>query len=421
MLQKLTDKEFNEFSSKHPCNTFFQTSYWGELKSNTGWVSHILGIKYKNKIKSATLLLSKKIPIFNKYIFYAPRGFLVDYNNNKDLKEFCDEITKYVKDNNGIFIKINPYVMYQERDVNGNVVKDGLNNKKVVKDLEKLGFKHNGFTIDYGKDLEPRWISVLDVKDKTSDELLKNMRPTTRWGINNSYKHGLKLVEIDESRLSEFKSLMEHTGERRGFIDRPLSYYKKMYQSFSKDNHIKVLLVELDTKDYLMNLKKQMEVLNKKIEQNNNRQDKKKAEKVLKEYLSQKEAITKKMKEMKEIQKNHGNTIVVAGGLFMIFGTQVISLFGASYREYMKFNGQFFLNFEMIKYAIQNGYEKYNFLGITGNFSEDSPMYGLFFFKQGFNSDVVELIGEFNKVTNKFYYNVYNAMYFVYRKLKRWM
>lgn len=421
MLQKLTTKEFNEFSSKHPCNTFFQTSYWGELKSGTGWISHIVGIKDKNKIKSATLLLAKKIPLFNKYIFYAPRGFLVDYNNKEDLKEFCDEITKYVKDNNGIFIKINPYVIYQERDVNGDIVKDGIDNKSVVQNLEKLGFKHNGFTIDYGKDLEPRWISVLDIKDKTPEELLKNMRPTTRWGINNSYKHGLKLVEVDETRLPEFKSLMEHTGERRGFIDRPLSYYEKMYQSFSKDNHIKILLVELNTKDYLKNLKIQMDELTKKIDQNNHRQDKKKAEKVLKEYLNQKEAITKKIKEIKEIRKNHGDTIVVAGGLFMIFGTQVISLFGASYREYMKFNGQFFLNFEMIKYAIENGYEKYNFLGITGDFSEKSPMYGLFFFKQGFNANVVELIGEFNKITNKLYYNVYNAMYFVYRKLKKWM
>ena len=103
----------------------------------------------------------------------------------------------------------------------------------------------------------------------------------------------------------------------------------------------------------------------------------------------------------------------------MTFGRQVISLFGASYREYMKFNGQYFLNFEMIKYAINNNYDRFNFFGITGEFNEESPMYGLFNFKRGFGAEVTELIGEFNIVTNKFYNKIYEIMFFCYRKLKR--
>ena len=47
------------------------------------------------------------------------------------------------------------------------------------------------------------------------------------------------------------------------------------------------------------------------------------------------------------ILKEKGKNIVVAGGLFMTFGKQVISLFGASYQEYMKFNAQYFLNFKI--------------------------------------------------------------------------
>ena len=103
----------------------------------------------------------------------------------------------------------------------------------------------------------------------------------------------------------------------------------------------------------------------------------------------------------------------------MLFGRQVVSLFGASYREFMKFNGQYFLNYEMIKYALNNGYEKFNFFGITGEFNEDSDMYGLFNFKRGFGAEVVELIGEFNLVTDKFFNVIYKIMYKVYRKTKR--
>ncbi len=419
MLEELTKEEFNEYASKHPLNMFFQSSYWGELKSITGWKHFMVGIKNDGKIEASTLILGKKIPIFNRYIYYAPRGFLIDYNNTELLKKFTLEVKKYLKKKKGIFIKINPYLIYQERDINGDIVENGIDNKNVVEELKKLGFIHTGFTINYGKDLEPRWISVLDLEGKTEEGLLKDMRSTTRWGINNSYKHGLKLVEIDKSRINEFKKLMEHTGERRGFIDRSEAYYEKMYDAFSKDDKIKIMLVELDIDEYLYNLNNQKQQNLLKQVEAKNKPDSAKAKRVLKELQSQFESLEKRISNLEKLQKEKGNKIVVAGGLFMTFGTQVVSLFGASYREYMKFNGQFFLNFKMIKYALNNGYKKYNFYGITGEFNEDSEMFGLFDFKRGFNAHVEELIGEFTLITNKFFYKVYNLMFEVYKKTKK--
>ena len=411
MLEKLGIEEFNEFSKNHEQGIFFQSSYWGELKKMNGWVPHIVGVKEGYNIKGATLLLAKKIPIFNKYMFYAPRGYLLNYKDDKFLADFTKKIVRYVKKNHGIFIKINPNISYQKRDSDGNIV-DENNNQKIIDNLIKLGYRRNGFTITYGTDLEPRWWSVLDLKNKNEEEILKNMRGTTRWGINNSYKHGLKLVEVNENRIAEFKKLMEHTSERRGFIDRPISYYKKMYECFSENNNIKILLVELNLDENLKSLNNQLVVTEDKL-------NKATKESVIKEYKSQIEAVNKKIEEVNEIKKAYGNNIVVAGGLFMLFGKQVVSLFGASYREFMKFNGQYFLNYEMIKYALNNGYEKFNFFGITGEFNEDSDMYGLFNFKRGFGAEVVELIGEFNLVTDRLFNLVYKIMYKVYRKMKR--
>ena len=147
MLEELTKEEFNEYASKHPLNMFFQSSYWGELKSITGWKHFMVGIKNDGKIEAATLILGKKIPIFNRYIYYAPRGFLIDYNNTELLKKFTLEVKKYLKKKKGIFIKINPYLIYQERDINGDIVENGIDNKNVVEELKKLGFIHTGFTI----------------------------------------------------------------------------------------------------------------------------------------------------------------------------------------------------------------------------------------------------------------------------------
>lgn len=419
MIEELTKEEFNEYAKKHPLNIFFQSSYWGELKSITGWNHFMVGMKKDGQLKAATLILGKKIPVFNRYIYYAPRGFLIDYNNSNLLKEFTLEIKKFIKKKKGIFIKINPSLIYQERDINGNIIEGGINNKQVVEELQKLGFIHTGFTTTYGKDLEPRWISVLDLEGKTEESLLKDMRSTTRWGINNSYKHGLKLVEIDKSRLNEFKKLMEHTGERRGFIDRSEAYYEKMYDVFSKDNNIKIMLVELNVDEYIYNLNNQKQQNLLKQVEAKNKPDSAKAKRVLKELQAQFESLEKRLETLEKLKEEKGTNIVIAGGLFMTFGTQVVSLFGASYKEYMKFNGQFFLNFKMIKYALNHGYKKYNFYGITGEFNEDSEMFGLFDFKRGFNAHVEELIGEFTMITNHFFYKVYNMMFEVYKKTKK--
>lgn len=419
MLEELSDQEFNQFSYAHPNNIFFQSSYWGELKESTGWKKHLVGRKENGKIISATLLLSKKIPVLNKNMFYAPRGFLLDYENLEEVEQFTKLVVHYIKKNKGIFFKINPNVIYQERDNNGNIVEDGYNHKELVEHLKKIGYQHTGFTIHYGKDLEPRWISVLNIEDKTEEEILNEMRSTTRADIQNSYKHGLELKEIGKERLEEFKKLMVHTGERRGFIDRPLSYYEKMYDVFHKDDNIKIMLVELNIPDYLKQLEDRQNEIIAKMEEVKDATGAK-GKRQYKEYSVQYTNTEKKLEELRKIQKEKGDYLVIAGGLFMTYGTQVLSLFGASYQEYMKFNGQYFLNYEMIKYAIQNGYKKYNFYGITGDFEESSPMYGLFDFKRGFHATVVELIGEFTYIVNKPYYFLYNRMFTIYKKLKKW-
>ena len=50
---------------------------------------------------------------------------------------------------------------------------------------------------------------------------------------------------------------MEHTAKRRGFIDRPMSYYENMVKLL--DGDIKILLCSLNTKEYLKKLAKEEE------------------------------------------------------------------------------------------------------------------------------------------------------------------
>ena len=59
-----------------------------------------------------------------------------------------------------------------------------------------------------------------------------------------------------------------------------------------------------------------------------------------------------------------------------------------------------------MKWAIINEYSRKDYLyahhnAITGNFNKGNPYYGLYEFKRGFNSKVVEYIGEFDMIVNK--------------------
>lgn len=104
----------------------------------------------------------------------------------------------------------------------------------------------------------------------------------------------------------------------------------------------------------------------------------------------------------------------------MIHGKEVLSLFGGAYSKYMELLSPYTTNYEMIKYAVENGYEKYNFYGIDGHYDDKkSELYGLYDFKRGFGGVVEEYIGEFNLVLSKPLYLAYEAALKVYKGLKK--
>ena len=120
-LVTLKKEEFKKFAENHPQASFYQTIEWGELKEENNWQMVLLGLKDNEEIKAGCLLLSKDTPI-KKKMFYSPRGFLIDYQDKELLKEFTEKIKDYVKKSKGIFIKIDPYLSYQQRDLEGNIV-----------------------------------------------------------------------------------------------------------------------------------------------------------------------------------------------------------------------------------------------------------------------------------------------------------
>ena len=244
-LVTLTKKEFKKFADKHSQITFYQTEEWANLKLTNGWKAHYVGLKDKNKIVAGALLLAKTLPIVRKKMFYSPRGFLIDYNNYELLEEFTKGIKKYAKEQGAIFVKIDPYVEYVEHDNNGDVVEGGYDNKQAVENLIKLGYKHFGFNLMQDT-LQPRWMHVIETEDRTLEDVMKDMESKTRQILRKNEKCGITTREITRDELPIFKDIMQHTSDRREFIDRPLSYYENMWDNLHDSGILRILIAEID-------------------------------------------------------------------------------------------------------------------------------------------------------------------------------
>jgi lipid II:glycine glycyltransferase (peptidoglycan interpeptide bridge formation enzyme) len=89
-----------------------------------------------------------------------------------------------------------------------------------------------------------------------------------------------------------------------------------------------------------------------------------------------------RIEHIKDLAKKHGDILTLGGILFLIYGNEVLSLVGGSYKELMEFQSAYNLHFEMMKYAIENPAELLT-MGVKGrqyfkeNYTIDKHLVGL--------------------------------------------
>ena len=387
-FQEITEKEYREFWETHPLKTFLSAPEISKLREKSNWETYYVGIKEDKKLIAATMLLSHKRH-FGKYEFYSPRGFLLDFKDDKVLSFFTEELKKYIKEKKGYILRIDPYVIYKERDIDGNIVEGGEDNSKVVEKLYELGYKKVPT-----KNMEQvGWMFSLGLEGKDEEQIMKEMKPNTRNTIRKAEKFGISVNEIGYDELDRFQSIMEETSKRKGFSNRKLSYYQEMYKLFHDRNEVKFFITELNLKKYVDGLKIEMK---EKEEKMNSLSDAKYNDGAKKNLTNEIASFEKRIKESEEIIESTGKDIItLSGSMFMLIKPEVIYLSSGNYEEYMKFNSQYLIQWELIKYGIENGFKKHNFYGIPENINEHPKDYGIYEFKRGFNGYVEELIGEF--------------------------
>ena len=396
---ELDKDEFKAFLNNHPLQTFFQDPAMAEIGLMDNWNTVYVGIKENNQILAATRMMYKEVRL-NQRIFYAPRGILIDYQDTKLLSFFIKNVKKYIKNNNGYTFHIDPPLIHKQRDIDGNIIPDGIDNSNVVNLLKSLGFKHDGFITHYDYTKQVRWSFELPLLNKTEEDILKEMNGNTRRAIKKAEHLQVKVRELTREELPLFKEIMDHTSERRDFTDKSLEYYIKMYDLFHDKKEIKYMIAEVNLTDTL-------EVLNNDLDSLNvtkNRAIKNNKEALLKETDNQIVDLEKRIDEIKNIIQEKGNNLYLASAMFMIYGNDIMYYHSGGYKEYMSFFGQYLIQWEMIKLAIELGKNCYNFYGIKGVFDKKDPDYGVYLFKKGFNGHVVEYIGDFYFPNSMYYY-----------------
>ena len=104
-IRELTIEEFNLFTNSFIYSSIYQTSEYGQIMNTQNYNSIYLGLIDDNKIIAASLILIEKLNMF-KYA-YAPKGFLIDYNNEFIVEQFTKLIKEYLGKKNIIAVKIN--------------------------------------------------------------------------------------------------------------------------------------------------------------------------------------------------------------------------------------------------------------------------------------------------------------------------
>ena len=237
------------------------------------------------------------------------------------------------------------------------------------------------------------WMFSLDLEGKTEDQIMKEMKPNTRNNIRKTEKFGITVNEISYDELDRFQSIMEETSKRKGFSNRKLSYYQEMYNLFHDSNEVKYFITEMNMKEYTNKLEKEKEEKEEKL---NSLSDAKYNDGAKKNLNNEIDSIDKRIKESQEIMEKTGKDIItLSGSMFMLIQPEIIYLSSGNYEEYMRYNSQYLIQWELIKYGIKNGFKKHNFYGIPANINEHPKDYGIYEFKRGFNGYVEELIGEF--------------------------
>ena len=397
-IKNLDKEEYINFWKKTPNNHFMQSYSWGQAcKKNRNQIPMYVGLKNDDgKIIAEALLLKKKTP-FNMCYFYCPRGFTMDFTNKENITAFTNELKKFLVEENAIYLKIDPPIMYQEIDEEANKIEGGLNNYTIYNNFINLGYKHKGFNKLYEGN-QPRYTFRTYYKQFNSfDDVEKTFSKSFARPIKRSYNYELEVYESNE--IKTFHDLIKIISERDGFHEYSLEYYQNVFDELKKEGLIKVFNVKINPSKLI-----------KKFEEELSKEKKE----------ERKQKIQKDIDYLKNVANIHKNEYTCAslictysetGSWSLYIGNDDVATYTGTVNR---------LYYEYMKDAFEKGYEYADLFGVVGDpHTKYKNLAGIYEYKRKIGGDYIEFIGEFDLINKPFWYNVLPTLLKIYRSIKK--
>ncbi|MDU9352991.1 endopeptidase Ale-1 resistance FemAB family serine transferase Epr [Staphylococcus warneri] len=407
---QLSETEFQNFVNNH-FSHYTQSSQHFCYRNKFQNDVHLVGVKDNEGTVIAACLLTEAQALKVFKYFYTHRGPVLDFKNFELVRFFYKNLTRYLKKNRGLFVLTDPYTLENIRNAQGEIL-TSYDNRPLIKTLKNIGYTHQGYSIGYSQTSQIRWLSVLDLNNKDTDMLLSEMDYQTRRNIKKTYEMNVQVRTLSIEETSRFFKLFKMAEEKHGFKFRNQDYFEKMQKIYNDNSMLKLAYINLSDllekqNNKITQLNKQYEEIISVLKENpNSKKNKNKANQINQQISAQ----NRKINETKELIKTDGKIIDLAAAFYIYNNDEVYYLSSGSNPKYNAYMGAYRLQWEMIKFAKQNNIPRYNFYGITGDFSETAEDYGVQRFKEGFNAYVEEYIGDFIKPLRPFIYKIYTLL-----------
>lgn len=389
-IKEISFIQFDEYAKNHPLCSYHQSSNYALLMSNHGYdYDYVAYVDDNDKILAASLILYKKIN-HKDYYGYAPKGFLIDYTNNELLKNFTRDLKEYYRNKKFVFIKINPEIAVGEINVSPYQVKYNQNV------LIRTNLKNNGYfklkDNIYFESLIPRFNGIIYLPNFDYNNLKKNLKNK----ITQANRKGLNFEKVDRDKIEELYKFIKSKKKR------DKNYYKDYYNIFEKNNACDLFLVSINYEEYLLNTKTSYE---NQLEENNQLNE-------ILHYSPTTNNVNKKMNSDRTLLKyktdiidatnglSENKKVYIAGAMTIKYKNRIYIIVSGYDKKYARFNPNHFLHYEILKYY-QQDYTFVDLNGLTGDFTNDNPYYGLNQFKLEFKPRIYEFIGEFDLLINE--------------------
>lgn len=297
--QTIDDKKvWDDFVTGRP-SSFFQSWNWGEFQKTLG--KEVLRIGFFDDERLVGAANCVVIKAKRGSYLYIRNGPVMNWSDESLRVNVINYLRNYARGMSLSFLRISPHI------------KKGSSGASFLSQFPESPMA----------DVDALDTWILDIT-QSEEDILKNMRKTTRYEINKAKKLGVEIIKSNTTEyFDDFYNIYLDTIKRQGWTGYSKEFIKTQFETFVKDDSALLYLAKY-------------------------------------------------------------NNEFIAASIFIYYGDSSNYHYSGSLTSARKIPGPTLIQWENILEAKQRGLKRYNFWGIAPENKPNHPWHGLSFFKTGF-------------------------------------